>query len=76
MKKSEKTGLILMSITTICLGVMVLLSIKDKREYLINARSYQIDIIDDSIKVYDADRLVGTIKSEGNIDSLINKDNE
>jgi len=76
MKKSEKTGLILMSITTICLGVMVLLSIKDKREYLINARSYQIEIVDDSIKLYDVDRLVGTIKSEGKLDSIIIKDNK
>ena len=43
---------------------------------IVNERSYQIDTIDDSIKVYDGNRVVGTVKSEGAIDTLIIKDNE
>ena len=38
--------------------------------------SYQIDCIDDSIKVYDNDRVVGTVKSQGALDSLIIDDNQ
>jgi len=38
--------------------------------------AYQFIIVDDSIVVYDYSRLVGTVKLQGALDSLINLDNQ
>lgn len=37
---------------------------------------YQFTITDDSLSVYDYNRYVGTVKIEGQLKQLINKDNE
>lgn len=37
---------------------------------------YQFTITDDSLSVYDYNRYVGTIKLDGSLEQLINKDNE
>ncbi len=37
---------------------------------------YQFIVFDDSVTVYDYGRVVGTIKSDGSLDSLIISDNE
>jgi hypothetical protein len=37
---------------------------------------YQLIVTDDSVTVYDYERIVGTIKIEGQLDSLITLDNQ
>jgi len=37
---------------------------------------YQFIVTDDSVTVYDSKRIVGTIKLEGSLDSLITEDNK
>jgi hypothetical protein len=37
---------------------------------------YQFIVTDDSVTVYDYERIVGTIKLEGQLDSLITLDNQ
>lgn len=41
-----------------------------------NSAEYQFTITDDSISVYDFDRYVGTVKIEGQLKQLIDKDNK
>lgn len=41
-----------------------------------NYCEYQMIVTDDSVTVYDFDRTVGTIKLEGQLDSLITFDNQ
>jgi len=41
-----------------------------------NSCEYQFIVTDDSITVYDGDKTIGTVKLEGQLDSLIIKDNE
>lgn len=42
----------------------------------VESPEYQFTITDDSISVHDFDRYVGTVKIEGQLKQLINKDNE
>lgn len=76
MNNSQITASWLMAITTVSLGVMIILSFVKEKNESISPRSYQIDIIDDSLRVYDADRVVGTVKIQGQLDSLIIDDNQ
>ena len=42
---------------------------------IVDPCEYQMNVTDDSITVYDGARIVGTVKIEGQLDSLINFDN-
>jgi hypothetical protein len=42
----------------------------------VNPAEYQFVVTDDSVTVYDVNRIVGTIKLEGQLDSLITLDNQ
>lgn len=40
------------------------------------SKEYQMNVTQDSVKVFDGERVVGTIKLEGQLDLLITKDNQ
>jgi hypothetical protein len=42
----------------------------------VDETEYQFYVTDDSISVYDYDRYIGTVKLEGQLKELIEKDNE
>ena len=41
-----------------------------------NASEYQFIVTDDSITVYDGSKTIGTVRLEGQLDSLITDDNQ
>jgi hypothetical protein len=58
------------------IGSAVAIMLTAKSQPKINPCEYQMIVTDDSVTVYDYDRTVGTIKLEGQLDSLINLDNQ
>ena len=50
-------------------AVAIMLTVKSQPK--INPCEYQFIVTDDSVTVYDYDRTVGTIKLDGQLDSLI-----
>jgi hypothetical protein len=75
MKKVEILGFGLLIIAVVLNLYYIGKRIVTKEPAQLDGRSYQIDIIDDSLKVYDAERVVGTVKLQGQLDSLITEDN-
>lgn len=72
MKQSLLLGLLL--VTCSLFGAMItIMAIKPEP---VNPCEYQFTVTDDSVTVYDASRIVGTIKLEGQLDSLITLDNQ
>lgn len=71
MKQSLLLGLLL--VTCSLFGAMItIMAIKPEP----NPCEYQFIVTDDSVTVYDSNRIVGTIKLEGQLDSLITLDNQ
>lgn len=42
---------------------------------IVDPCEYQMNVTDDSITIYDGNRVVGTVKIQGQLDSLITLDN-
>jgi len=69
-----KNGLLFTSICLIAIGVVLLLQDKPTK---LHETDYIVNFVDDSIVVYHNDKsYVGTVKLEGQLDSLIIIDNE
>ena len=72
MKNSYLLAMLL--ITCSLLGAMLTIMFLKPKEQ--SACEYQFIVTDDSVTVFDSDRTVGTIKLEGQLDSLITLDNQ
>jgi len=77
MKKSELLFVIVVTVTMMSTFVYAVTRFPKVKEVKYHAkRSYSFDIVDDSIYVYNKhDELVGGVKIEGQLDSLIIEDN-
>lgn len=73
MKSSHLFALLLIACSL--LGAMITIMIMGQ-EKPVNPCEYQMIVTDDSVMVFDGDRTVGTIKLEGQLDSLITIDNK
>jgi len=73
MKDSHLFAMLALSCSLLGAGITILLM---KPERPIHPSEYQIITTDDSVTVYDSGRIVGTIKLEGQLDSLIIFDNQ
>ena len=73
MKDSHLFAMLALACSLLGAGITILLM---KPERPIHPCEYQMIVTDDSVTVYDVNRMVGTIKLEGQVDSLINLDNQ
>lgn len=73
MKQSHLFALLLIACSL--LGAMITIMIMGP-EKPISPCEYQMIVTDDSVQVFDNERVVGTIKLEGQLDSLITLDNQ
>ena len=73
MSKSLIKSLVIAVVLTIS---ATLLFIWGCSSYKHNPCEYQFIVTDDSLTVYDGDRTVGTVKIQGQLDSLIIEDNK
>ena len=73
MKQSHYFALLLIAFALLGAAITILIL---KPERPINPCEYQFIVTDDSVQVFDNKRIVGTIKLEGQLDSLINLDNQ
>lgn len=66
------------SVTLIAAGVLLLIMSYSEiiRAVYSKSKEYQMNVTQDSITVFDGERTVGTVKIEGQLDSLIIKDNQ
>jgi hypothetical protein len=66
------------SITLIAAGVLLLIMSYSEiiKVYYKSSKEYQVNVSNDSITVFDGQRAVGTVKLEGQLDSLITNDNQ
>lgn len=72
-----QTLILLMTICIVSVTMNILqLKLYSNHQYPYDPCEYQFTITDDSISVHDFDRYVGTVKIEGQLKQLINKDNE
>lgn len=73
MKSSHLFALMLITCSLFGAAITILLL---KPERPIRLCEYQFIVTDDSLTVFDGDRTVGTVKLEGQLDSLITLDNQ
>ena len=74
--KEMMFGLLLIFVLVGALCITAVVTRNRTQIQWINPRDYQIYTIDDSIYLYDADRLVGGLRFDQPLDSLIIKDNQ